>query len=263
MRLPLIVLTAALVLLAIRWLGTDGRAVVRSAPGPTEQALDREDAVALVPGDDLEGLESPTSGRQPVANKDSVPADLALEFERRHRSHGPAEMFADLSGLRSDLSVGVHEVGVRLFRAGRGVLHRGKETKPNEELATYWMDDEKRLVRVEIPEAGNHKLYQLHREARWLESQLDSFRWDAAEMQKLSKTVFGPSGAGADVRREFLNALRAPKVEDPEIVAGPFGTEVQPPKTNLEREDRLIAGRNAYMAARATALAAGNSGSGD
>lgn len=262
MRLPLIVLTAALVLLAIRWLGADGRAVVRSAPGPTEQAVDREDAVALVPGDDLEGLESPTSGRQAVADKDSVPADLALEFERRHRSHGPEEMFGDLSGLRSTLSVGVHEVGVRLFRAGRGVLHRGKETKPNEELATYWMDDEKRLVRVEIPETGNYKLYQLHREVLWLESQVDSFRWNVDEMQELSKTVFDPSGVGAEVRREFLNALRAPKDGAPAIVTGRFG-EPQPPGTNFEREDRLIAARSAYLGARASALLAEASGSKD
>lgn len=78
MRLPLFVLTAALILVAIRWWGTDGPAVVRSAPRPIVQTRDGEAAAALVPSDDLEQVQSTADGRQAVADKDSVPTKCVL-----------------------------------------------------------------------------------------------------------------------------------------------------------------------------------------
>ena len=152
--MPLLVLTAALILVAIRWLVADGRTMVRSAPGPILDAPDRVDAAAPVRSQSLEEAASPKGGRLPVTDERSASAEQAVEFELRHRQEGPAMIFRSWSDLRYQRSLGIHEVGLALFRKGRGVLHRGPQTEPDDELAGYWIDDQKRLVRVEIPEAG-------------------------------------------------------------------------------------------------------------
>ncbi len=260
MRLLLILLTAALILLAIRWLAPDGQAVLGSAASPRELTRDHGDAVSLAASEVLERAASLPRSRQPVGDRALDSAGWAAEFALRHRGHGPRQIFRNWSGLQIQVSTGLHEIGLRLFRQGLGVLHRGPHTAPNEQLAAYWCDEQNRRVRVEIPEEGNQRLYALHREARWLESQLDSFRWTAAEMQELSKTVFEPAVEGAQVRREFLDALRASKGPKPKIIAGPWGAEIQSVEPSNEYQDRVRAAGEAYLAARAETLRGAASG---
>lgn len=263
MRLPLLVLTAALILALIRWSVHDGPAVASSAPSSTEQVLEREDAVTLARSDALEEVASPEAGRQPVAAERSAPDELAAALELRHERDGPAAFYRRWTDLRQKRSLRVHEEGLRRFRAGEGVQHLGQPTEPDDELASYWIDDQKHLVRVALPEESNRRLYRLHREAQWFERQVDSFRWNPAQMRELAKTVFHPAGAGAgaDVRREYLNALRAPKGPKPEIIDGPFGKEIQPVAPSSEYEQRVRAARDAYMVARAEAWHGSASGS--
>lgn len=263
MRLPLLVLTAALILALIRWLVPDGPAVVSSAPSSTEQALERGDAVVLVRSDVLEEVVSHAAGRLPVTDEPSVSAKLAASLELRHAGDGPAAFFRRWTDLRQKRSLGVHEEGLKRFRAGEGVQHLGQWTGPDDELASYWIDDQKKLLRVAIPEEGNGRLYRLHREVQWFERQVDSFRWNPAQMRELSKTVFDPVGEGSDVRREYLNALRARKGPKPEIIDGPFGKEIQPVTPSSAYENRVRAARDAYMAARAEVMDGSASGSQD
>ncbi|MEE8467494.1 MAG: hypothetical protein V3T22_03520, partial [Planctomycetota bacterium] len=188
------------------------------------------------------------------ADEESASAKLASALELRHERDGPAAFYRRWTDLRQKRSLRVHEEGLRRFRAGEGVQHLGQPTEPDDELASYWIDDQKHLVRVVIPEASNRRLYRLHREAQWFDRQVDSFRWNPAQMQELAKTVFDPAGEGADVRREFLQALRARKGPKPKIIDGPFGKEIQPVAPSSEYEHRVRAARDAYMAARAGAL---------
>jgi hypothetical protein len=254
MRLLLLALAAALIVVAIRWLVSDGSAVVRSAPAPSEQARDRTSAPTLARSEALEEVGPPEDGRQPVADARSPSVKLAAELELRHKGDGPVKLFRLLTSLRQKRSLGIHEAGLKRFRAGEGVVHLGKWTEPNEELAGYWINEHKQLVRVVIPEEGNGPLYRVHREKEWFESQIDSFRWSAAEMQELAKTVFTPSGEGAEVRGEYLDALRDVKRQPSQLVGAVLIAETEPEpagtRADPQAEDRVIRARQAYLAAR-------------